>query len=54
MCIPKRHNEVTMLIPIARRGLFKAVEVGKRIVRSRSIVTQLVNQYVNLVTTENK
>jgi hypothetical protein len=54
MCIQNKHNEVAMLIPIARRGFFKVVEVGKITVRSRSIVTQLVNQYVNLVTTENK
>jgi len=52
--MPKRHNEVTMLIPIARRGFFKPIEVGKRIMRSRSIVTQLVSQYVDLVKTEKR
>jgi hypothetical protein len=52
MCIPKRQNEVATLIPIASQGFFKAIEVGKKMMRSRSIVTQLVSQYVNLVNTE--
>jgi hypothetical protein len=54
MCIPKRHNEIPMLIPIDRRGFFKAIVVGKRMMRSQSIVTQLVSQYVNLVDTEKR
>ena len=54
ICIANRHNEVAILIPIARRGFFKTLEVGKIVMRSRSIVTQLVIQYVSLVDTEKR
>jgi hypothetical protein len=45
---------VETLIPIDTRGFFRADEVGKRIIKRRSTVIQLVNQYVDRVITERE
>jgi hypothetical protein len=44
MCILRTTIDVPIIIPIARRGVLRESEVGKRVRRKRSIETQLVNQ----------
>jgi hypothetical protein len=45
---------VNILIPIDRRGFFTDNDVGKTIIKRRSTLIQLVNQYVDRVITERR